>query len=51
MITACFIMARLAHVLTLKSGLGASLYLDRHVAETGEIGQTSFVEAWRLRLV
>jgi len=43
--------AFLPHGLPLKSGSGASLYLDRHVAEAGEICQTSFVEARRLRLV
>src|SRR5271169_1791666 len=51
MMTACFIMACLAHVPALKSGLGAPLDLDRHVAETREICQTFFVEARRSRLV
>jgi hypothetical protein len=43
--------AFLPYVLSSKSGSGASLYLHRHVTETGKICQTVSVEARRLRLV
>jgi hypothetical protein len=34
-----------------ETGLGAPFYLDRHMAEAGEVCQTAFVEIWSLRLV